>query len=156
MSHGKHDWAAEEPASTKRQRASGEQGAAASVHAAYLQQLEYPVAKRAGGVVNESASQSPADALDAGRSSHSVKRQAASMRWSFFTLWFLGLMFATLLSAVLLVYTKDLSRRLFIQYGALRQQQQTLRLNWGRLLLEDATLSTPAAFNKLLVSSWEW
>lgn len=58
--------------------------------------------------------------------------------------WMFCAWIAVLLSAFFVVYSKDLSRRLFIEYGVLRQQDHALQVNWGRLLLENATLSTPA------------
>lgn len=47
-----------------------------------------------------------------------------------------------LMSAFVVVYLKDLNRRLFIQYQALEQVSQQHELNWSRLLLEQSTLST--------------
>lgn len=51
---------------------------------------------------------------------------------------FLGLV---LLSAFVLVYIKDLNRRLFIQYQALQQVEQQAKIETGQLLLERSTLS---------------
>ena len=148
MSQETHDWADDKAPTSKRKRGRGPDDAAQSAHAAYLQQLEYPVAKHARGVVH-AAAERPARSGGAAQVASAPYSQASSMRWSFLTAWLLGLLFVTLLSGMVLVYSKDLSRRLFIQYGSMRQVQQSLRLNWGRLLLENATLSTPARIQQI-------
>lgn len=59
------------------------------------------------------------------------------------------LAFATLalsvfLTAVGVVYMKDLNRRLFIQYQDMQQTQQQYNVAWGKLLLEQSAWSTQA------------
>lgn len=55
---------------------------------------------------------------------------------------FIALMMGVLLSAFFLIYIKDYNRRLFIHYQQLMQQRQQLNIAWGRLLLEQGTLTT--------------
>ncbi|MCH9769360.1 MAG: cell division protein FtsL [Gammaproteobacteria bacterium] len=50
-----------------------------------------------------------------------------------------------LLSALGVVYMKDLNRRLFIQYQTLLQQRSQYQTQWGKLLLEQSTWSTQAS-----------
>lgn len=64
------------------------------------------------------------------------------------------LAFATLtlsvfLTAVGVVYMKDLNRRLFIQYQTLQQTQQQYNVDWGRLLLEQSAWSTQPRIQRL-------
>ncbi|OGT53851.1 MAG: cell division protein FtsL [Gammaproteobacteria bacterium RIFCSPHIGHO2_12_FULL_42_13] len=47
-----------------------------------------------------------------------------------------------LISAFSVIYLKDLSRRLFIQYQQLQQTQQQLETDWSKLLLEEGAWST--------------
>lgn len=49
-----------------------------------------------------------------------------------------------LASAFSVVYLKDLSRRLFIQYQQLQYQQQQSEEEWSKLLLEKGAWSTQA------------
>ena len=46
-----------------------------------------------------------------------------------------------LLSAFSVIYFKDLSRRLFIQYQQLQKQQQQVETEWSKLLLEEGAWS---------------
>ena len=148
MSHETHDWANDEALASRRKHGRSSSDTSQSAHAAYLQQLEYPVARHTRGVV-QAAAERPTRSRGAAQVASAPYNQVSSLRWSQFTAWLFGLLFATLLSAMVLVYSKDLSRRLFIQYGSMRQVQQSLRLNWGRLLLENATLSTPARIQQI-------
>lgn len=49
-----------------------------------------------------------------------------------------------LLSAVAVVYVKDLHRRDFIEYQMIQDAQNQLYVDWGKLLLEQSTWSTQA------------
>lgn len=46
-----------------------------------------------------------------------------------------------LLSALLVVYSKHLNRQLFIQLESLMNYRDQLQVEWGRLLLEESTLT---------------
>lgn len=46
------------------------------------------------------------------------------------------------LTAIGVVYIKDLNRRFFIQSQILQHQEQVYQVNWGKLLLEQSTLAT--------------
>ncbi|WP_423063058.1 cell division protein FtsL [Candidiatus Paracoxiella cheracis] len=50
--------------------------------------------------------------------------------------------FGVLLSALGVIYMKDLNRRLFIQYQALQAEKAQSLIQWGKLLLEQSTWST--------------
>ncbi len=54
-----------------------------------------------------------------------------------------------LLSAVGVVYMKDLNRRLFIQSQGLQQAKQQYNIEWGKLLLEESAWSTQARVQHL-------
>lgn len=60
-----------------------------------------------------------------------------------------ALVFSILLSAFTLIYTKDLNRRLFIQYHNAQQQQQQYQIEWGKLLLEQSAWSTQARIQRI-------
>lgn len=116
----------------------------------YLKQVEYPVS---GDVIDAAGVIDTTELSTANtRVPTAAAQQAAastSMLWSSAARWMLLLSASILLSAMLVVYSKDLSRRLFIDYGMLRQQQHQLQVDWGRLLLENATLSTPARIQQI-------
>jgi len=59
------------------------------------------------------------------------------------------LVLGLLLSAFGVVYTKDLNRRLFIQYQGLQQMQQQYQVGWSKLLLEQSTWSTQSRIQRL-------
>lgn len=48
-----------------------------------------------------------------------------------------------LLSALGAVYTKHRSRQLFVELEALKTQRDDLNIEWGQLMLEQATWATP-------------
>lgn len=65
----------------------------------------------------------------------------------------LGMCVALLLfSAFSVVYLKDLSRRLFMQYQNAQQVQQQNDMEWSKLLLEEGTWSTQARIQRLAKS----
>lgn len=59
------------------------------------------------------------------------------------------LVLVVLLAAVSLVYTKDLNRRMFIHYQQEMNQRQQSYVQWGKLLLEQGTLSTQGRVQQL-------
>ena len=59
------------------------------------------------------------------------------------------LVIALLLSAFGVVYIKDLNRRLFIQYQALRHEKMQDLIQWGKLLLEQSTWSTQSRIQQI-------
>jgi len=56
---------------------------------------------------------------------------------------------AVLLSAFGVVYTKDLNRRLFIQYQTLQQAKANAVSRFSKLLLEQSTWSTQARVQRI-------
>jgi cell division protein FtsL len=104
------------------------------------QQWQYAAVR--GGAKSESIAATAA--ASAARSD-----QGAYSFWSISAKWMIAVWLGVLLSAFLVVYSKDLSRRLFIQYSSLRQQSHIKQVDWGRLLLENATLSTPARVQRI-------
>ena len=62
---------------------------------------------------------------------------------------FFILVLTIFISAVGVVYMKDLNRRLFIQYQGLQQEQQQAQVRWGQLLLEESAWSTQARVQHL-------
>jgi cell division protein FtsL len=59
------------------------------------------------------------------------------------------LIFAVLITAFMVIYMKDLNRRLFIQYQTLQATHDKLYGEWGKLLLEQSTWSTQARIQKI-------
>ncbi len=57
---------------------------------------------------------------------------------------FILLVALVLLSAVAVVYVKDLHRRYFIDYQNIQDTQNQMYVDWGKLLLEQSTWSTQA------------
>ncbi len=54
----------------------------------------------------------------------------------------IGIMiFLLLTSAFSIIYSKDLERRLFIQYQEVQQQRESSLVEWNKLLLEQSTWS---------------
>ena len=60
-----------------------------------------------------------------------------------------ALVVVLLLSAFSVVYMKDLNRRLFIQYQTLQQDKAEQLVQWGKLLLEQSTLSTQSRIQQI-------
>lgn len=56
---------------------------------------------------------------------------------------------AIFLSAFGVIVVKDLNRRLFIQYQTLQQQHEHQYETWGKLSLEQSTLSTPSRVQRI-------
>ena len=61
----------------------------------------------------------------------------------------LSLLFAVLVSALAVVYVTNLHRITFTQLQVVEQQTNELQLQWGQLLLEQASLATPARVQQL-------
>lgn len=62
----------------------------------------------------------------------------------------IGVMVVLLLfSAFSVIYLRDLSRRLFIQYQTLQQAQTHNEIEWNKLLLEEGAWSTQARIQYL-------
>ncbi|MBS0351000.1 MAG: cell division protein FtsL [Proteobacteria bacterium] len=53
-----------------------------------------------------------------------------------------------LLSAFVVVYLKDLNRRIFIQYQDIARANQQAQVDWGKLLLEESTWASQANVQK--------
>ena len=60
-----------------------------------------------------------------------------------------ALLFAVLLSALAVVYVTNLTRLTFSQLQSLEQEAHQLQLQWGQLLLEQASLATPARVEEM-------
>ena len=56
----------------------------------------------------------------------------------------LVLLFSVLASAIAVVYVTNVHRMTFSQMQLVEQDTQELQLQWGQLLLEQASLATPA------------
>lgn len=59
------------------------------------------------------------------------------------------LVIALLCSAFCIVYTKDLNRRLFIQYQILQREKTEELIQWGKLLLEQSTWSAQSRIQQI-------
>jgi cell division protein FtsL len=77
--------------------------------------------------------------------------QLIDMRLSKQFSFLLILLLAVLITAVAIVYTTNEHRMSFMQLQHLEQQTNQLQLQWGQLLLEQASLATPARVEKLAV-----
>ncbi len=64
--------------------------------------------------------------------------------------WHMVVMFAAvLLTAFSLLYTKDLNRRMFINYQTMQQQNTSLHVDYSKLLLEESALSAQSRIQHL-------
>lgn len=63
----------------------------------------------------------------------------------------LTLLLTVLVSALAVIYTTNEHRSSFSQSQQLEQNAQQLQLQWGQLLLEQASLATPARVEELAV-----
>ena len=61
----------------------------------------------------------------------------------------IGLMLAVLISALAVVYITNLHRMTIVQLQLADQQSHELALQWGQLLLEQASLATPGRVQQL-------
>jgi cell division protein FtsL len=65
----------------------------------------------------------------------------------------LFLVIAIMVSALSVVYTKDLNRRLFIDYQSWQQKNSEMSVDYGKLLLEQGAWSTQARVQIVATSS---
>jgi cell division protein FtsL len=63
------------------------------------------------------------------------------------------LLLSLFLSAVGVVYVKDLNRRLFVQYQGLQLQSQSEQVGWSKLLLEQSTLARQSRIQRIASSA---
>ena len=63
------------------------------------------------------------------------------------------LLFAILISALSIVYIKDLNRRFFIQYQMLENVHDQIQVDWGKLLLEQGAWSTQSRIQEVAEST---
>lgn len=61
----------------------------------------------------------------------------------------LSLMLAILVTALGVIYVKDLERRLFSELQMLQQARDTFQVEWGQLLLEQNTWATQARIQSI-------
>lgn len=67
----------------------------------------------------------------------------------------LMLLFSILASALLVVYTTNVHRETFTEWQQAMRTEQQLQLRWGQLLLEQASLSTPARVQELAAEKFK-
>lgn len=77
--------------------------------------------------------------------------QLLDMRLSKQLCFLLSLLLTVLVTALAIVYTTNEHRMSFSQLQRLEQQTNQLQLQWGQLLLEQASLATPARVERLAV-----
>lgn len=75
----------------------------------------------------------------------------SDMRLSKEMMCLLILLFAMLMSAIAVIYITNVERLSYNHLQQLEQQQQELQLEWGQLLLEQASLATPARVEAMAV-----
>ena len=63
----------------------------------------------------------------------------------------LVLLFALLVSSLAVIYVTNSDRVSYSQLQQLEQQERQLQLEWGQLLLEQASLATPARVEQLAI-----
>jgi cell division protein FtsL len=71
------------------------------------------------------------------------------VRLSFQWIVVIGLFISVLFSSMAVVYVTNSHRVLFSQYETLTQQSNLLELQWGQLLLEQASLATTARVEQI-------
>lgn len=79
----------------------------------------------------------------------------SDMRLSKESFFFLSLLIAVLISALAVIYTTNEHRMRFSELQRLEQHSNLLRLRWGQLLLEQASLATPARVEQLAAEKLE-
>lgn len=75
--------------------------------------------------------------------------QWADLEMSRMTMLILTVLFAVLMTGLAVTYTTNAYRLTLSQVEQNRQQKNTLDLQWGQLLLEQASLATPARVEQL-------
>ena len=73
----------------------------------------------------------------------------ANMKFSRHLCWHLALLTSVLVSALCVVYTTNVHRMALSQLQFAEQQGHQLKLQWGQLLLEQASLVTPSSVQQL-------
>jgi cell division protein FtsL len=81
--------------------------------------------------------------------------QLFDMRLSKQLCFILTLLFIVLISALVVVYSTNEYRSKFNQLQSLEQRSHQLQLRWGQLVLEQASLATPARVERLAVEKLE-
>lgn len=82
---------------------------------------------------------------------HLFSGQLFEMRLSKQLWMILILLFSVLVSALTVVYMTNEYRSQFSQLQLLEEQSNRLQLEWGQLLLEQASLATPARVEELAI-----
>lgn len=67
----------------------------------------------------------------------------------------LMLLFSILASALMVVYSTNVHRETFTQLQLAERHGQLLQLRWGKLLLEQASLATPARVQELATEKFQ-
>lgn len=67
----------------------------------------------------------------------------------------LVLWFAVLASSLAVVYSTNIHRETFTELQMAERMEQHLQLRWGQLLLEQASLSTPARVQELATQKFQ-
>lgn len=75
--------------------------------------------------------------------------QWADMRLSWSMSFQIGVLLAVLISALAVIYTTNLHRMTLSQLEMADQQAHLLQLQWGQLLLEQASLATPSRVEQM-------
>lgn len=75
--------------------------------------------------------------------------QLADMHMSKSFYWLIVLLFSVVVSALAVIYSTNSYRSTFSQVQQEEQQAHLLQLQWGQLLLEQASLATPARVEDL-------
>lgn len=75
--------------------------------------------------------------------------ELANMRFSVSFFWHMVLLLTVLISALAVVYTTNMHRLTFSELERAQQESHRLELQWGQLLLEQASLSTPSRVEQL-------
>lgn len=75
--------------------------------------------------------------------------QLINLRVSFASVLHLALMLVVLVSALAVIYTTNYHRLTLSQLESAEQQSHQLQLEWGQLLLEQASLATPSRVEQL-------
>lgn len=80
-------------------------------------------------------------------------QRAKSFQFSLKSLGVCALVLGLLMSALGVVYAKDLNRRLFIEYQNVQQESQNYQVEWNKLLLEQGAWSTQSRIQTLAQNS---
>jgi cell division protein FtsL len=81
--------------------------------------------------------------------------QLGALRLSKQLLFQLTLLIAVLVSALAVVYSTNVHRETFTELQLAARNQQQLQRRWGQLLLEQASLATPARVQELALTKFQ-